>query len=188
MRRGPKPTKKWNKGASAGFTAFFAKRAEPLLQSQEEPLPPVEAIGAGLKWIFTSLGNNPRQVSAEIGCNVCNIALELTGTLVALGTGQNPGEGTCEQYWVVDEMEVPESTLHAQRRIRGGTGDLQLRLANGSIKWCTSHHCRPMQPSDDAASEPIPAKSQACHLMCRHLARVLSTIAAAAATAVAAAA
>jgi hypothetical protein len=138
---------------SEGFVSFFALRSEPLnVQPEEEPL--TEATGAGLRWIFTGLGEDPTQVRATSGGSVRNVALGVTGTLVALGAGQNPGEGTCEQYWVVDEVEVPDSTPHAQRRVRGGTGDLQLRLASGSTVWCTSHHCRPWQRSDGDAVDP----------------------------------
>ena len=124
MKRGPKPSK-WRGTVSAGFEAFFAQRSEPLnLQPDEEPL--VEATGAGLKWLFSGLGNEPMQVQVVTGGVVRNVALAVTGMLVALGCGQNLGEGTCERYWVADEVEVPEGTPIATPRVRGGTGDLQL--------------------------------------------------------------
>ena len=89
-----------------------------------------------------------------------NVALAVAGMLVALGCGQNLGEGTCERYWVADEVEVPEGTPNATPRVRGGTGDLQLRLASGSTVWCTSHNCRPWQQSDDDAIDSTPVDEQ----------------------------
>eukprot|EP00966_Prymnesium_polylepis_P214233 4961139-Prymnesium_polylepis.1 len=133
MRRGPKDSR-WRKGASVGFATFFARRSETLnVLPEEEPL--TEVTGAGLKWIFTGLGADSTQVRAAADGSVRNVVLGVTGTLIALGIGQLPGEGTCEHYWVVDEVEVPEGTPQSQRRVRGGTGDLQLRLTGGSTVW-----------------------------------------------------
>ena len=102
-RRGPKPSK-WKKGASDLFASFFARRSEVLNPDDQEPL--VEVSGSGSKWIFTPFADEPRQVNAAVGSTVRNIALCVTGALVCLGSGQEPGEGTCEAYWVVDEEEL----------------------------------------------------------------------------------
>ena len=107
-----------------------------------------------LKWLFSSFGNEPVQVKAAEGASIRNIVLGITGALVAIGVGQEPGVGTCHSYWAVDEVEVAEGTAHAARRVRGGTGDLQLRLTDGSSVWCNAHHCRPWEPTD---AESMPA-------------------------------
>jgi hypothetical protein len=129
-----------------GFALYFARRSEPLNVQPDEPL--AEVSGAGEKWIFTGMGDESTQVRSTIGGSVRNVMLGVTGTLIALGHGESPGEGSCEHYFVVGEVEVAAQTSGALRRVRGGTGDLQLRLANGSAVWCTSHHCRPWLPSD----------------------------------------
>jgi len=152
MRRGTKPSK-WKKGASVGFAAYFARRSEPLnLPPEEEPL--AEATGAGLKWIFTGFGDETTQVRATSRAPIRNVVLGVTGALIALGHGETPGEGSCEAYYIIDEVEVAAGTPGAVRRVRGGTGDLQLRLADGRTVWCSSHHCRPWQPPDDNAIGP----------------------------------
>ena len=91
---------------------------------------------------------------AAEGASIRNAVLRVTGALVAIGIGQEPGVGTCHSYWAVDEVEVAEGTAHAACRMRGGTGDLQLRLTDGSTIWYNAHHCRPWEPTD---GEPIPA-------------------------------
>ena len=147
-RRGTKPSK-WRKSASKDFKSYFAQRSEPLNSlPEEEPL--AEVTGAGFKWLFRQFGEEPTQVRAAAGGAVRNVALGVTGALLALGSGQCPGEGTCEQYWVgADGLEVPHGTAQAVPRIRGGTGDLQLRLESGETLLCSSHHYRPHQRSDD---------------------------------------
>ena len=40
----------------------------------------------------------PSPPGCDVG-SVRNVALGVTGALIALGTGQHPGEGTCEQYF-----------------------------------------------------------------------------------------
>ena len=64
---------------------------------------------------------------------VRNVALGITGALVASGSGTVPGHGTCERFWVNPDnlLEVPEGTPQAVAQIRGGTGDLLLRQSNG---------------------------------------------------------
>ena len=156
MRRGPKP-KGWEKTSKAGFEAFFARRSEPLnIAPDEAPL--TEATGAGLRWIFHGFDDAASQVRATEGAAVRNVIKCVTGALVMLGCGQNPGEGTCERYWVLNELEVPEGTQFAQPRIRGGTGDLQLRLSGGEVAWYTSHHCRPWSTADDDGTHPTSAR------------------------------
>eukprot|EP00966_Prymnesium_polylepis_P016341 376648-Prymnesium_polylepis.1 len=65
MKRGPKPTK-WTKGATKGFAAFFARRSEPL-NSPPEEAPLAEVTGAGLKWLFSQIGEEPTQVRVAAG-------------------------------------------------------------------------------------------------------------------------
>ena len=158
-RRGPKD-KRWTKAVRASFADFFAKRSEPLNPAEKEAAPLVEATGAGLSWLFLSFGDEPTQVRAAEGGPVRNIILGITGALAALGHGQAPGVGSCHEYWVdASDVEVPEATAGAVRRVRGGTGDLQLRLADGTAVWCTAHHCRPWRLEDGeslaAASPPL---------------------------------
>ena len=157
-RRGPK-SKQWTKTSRLAFGDFFAKRSEAL-NHQPDEAPLHEATGAGLKWLFSSFGEEPTQVAATEGAPVRNIILGITGALVALGVGQEPGDGLCHSYWAVDDVEVPEGTAQAVRRVRGGTGDLQLRRADGALVWCTAHHYRPWRLEDgelmDAATAPPP--------------------------------
>eukprot|EP00966_Prymnesium_polylepis_P332766 7388242-Prymnesium_polylepis.1 len=83
-----------------------SSRADPEpLDAAAEKEPLVEASGTGSKWLFSFLGDEPVQVSAAIGARVRNVALGVTGALIALGVGATPGEGTCDNYWVVDDVE-----------------------------------------------------------------------------------
>jgi hypothetical protein len=142
----------WRKEAQAGFEAFFARRSEPLRDARDEVESPLtEATGAGEKWMFCEFGNQPTQVCSGTGASVRNVVVGITGALVLMGCGQQPGEGTCERYAVLNEMEVPDGTPGAQYRVRGGTGDMQLRLASGKLAWYTSQHCRPWIESDGGA-------------------------------------
>ena len=101
---------------------------------------------------------------AAQGGPVRNVVLGITGVLAALGNGQEPGVGSCHSYWVDhSDLEVLEATAGAVRRVRGGTGDLQLRIADGTFVWCTAHHCRPWRLEDGeplaAASPPVLGRS-----------------------------
>ena len=50
------------------------------------------------RWVFSGDGESePVQVEAAPGETLINIALAMTGTLVELGAGSSPGEGTCEK-------------------------------------------------------------------------------------------
>ena len=160
-RRGPK-SKQWTKAVQETFVNFFAKRSEPLNPAEKVTAPLVEATGAGLSWLFSSFGEEPVQVRAAQGGPVRNVVLDITGDLAALGNGQESGVGSCQSYWVDhSDLEVLEATAGAVRRVRGGTGDLQLRIADGTFVWCTAHHCRPWRLEDGvplaAASPPAPA-------------------------------
>jgi hypothetical protein len=151
--RGPKPSK-WTHSSRARFIDFFARRSgEPLNMAESEAPPLFEASAAGRKWLFTGFGDGePTQVQAALNAPVYIVAMGVTGAFAALGTGAVPGEGTCERYWVVDEVEVQEGVPLAMSRVRGGTGDLQLQLPNGHVFWCSGHHCRPWQLSDEPLS------------------------------------
>ena len=159
-KRGPKP-KKWAKGATNAFKSFFVRRAEPLPEPERAPL--FEISGAGLRWLFSSGKEDPEQVAAAKEAPVINVVTGAIGALVALGLGDEPGSGSCEQYFVFDEEEVPAGTSGAVPRVRGGTGDLQMRLSNGAFVWSTAHHCRPWRVGDgapvddDAADAPLQA-------------------------------
>jgi hypothetical protein len=87
-------------------------------------------------------------VRSPVNGAIRSVVLGITGLLVALGFGQAPGEGTCEQFFVLEQEEVPEGTAGATPRVRGGTGDLQLRLADGSCAWFSARHCRPWLAED----------------------------------------
>jgi hypothetical protein len=146
------------------FLGHFARRSKPLNMAESEAPPLFEATAAGRKWLFTGFGDGePTQVQAALNAPVHNVAMGVTGDFAALGTGAVPGEGTCERYWVVDEVEVQEGVPLAMSRVRGGTGDVQLRLPNGRVFWCSGHHCRPWQLSDGPLSDaeaatPAPAR------------------------------
>ena len=157
-KRGPKD-RRWKKACRSAFEDFFARRSEPLHQAETDEAPLVEATGAGLKWLFSSLGDEPTQVQSAVGGRVRNVVLGVTGALVALGVGQEAGVGTCHHYWAVDDVEVDEGTAHATRRVRGGTGDLQMRLDDDRLVWCGSHHCRQWQVAD---GEPMARAATPC--------------------------
>jgi hypothetical protein len=127
MERGPKPTK-WVSGAKVNFEAFFARRSEPFRAAPDES-PLIEVTAAGEGWMFSGFGDESTQVRSTVGGSIRNIVVDITGTMVMLGSGQDPGQGSCQRYAVLNEVEVPEGTPFAQSRVRGGTGDLQLRLA-----------------------------------------------------------
>ena len=79
--RGPKPSR-WRANASIGFEAYFGRRSEPLNEEpDDEPL--AEATGAGFKWLFSESGGEPRQVSSASNGSVRNVALGVTGALLA---------------------------------------------------------------------------------------------------------
>ena len=158
-KRGPK-SKKWTNGVKNAFKAFFVRRAEPRPEPERAPL--FEISGAGLRWLFSSGGGEPEQVAAAEGAPVINTVTGAIGALVALGSGDEPGTGSCEQYFVVDGEEVPAGTGGAVPQVRGGTGDLRMRLSNGAFVWSTAHHCRPWRvgdgaPVDAAADAPLRA-------------------------------
>ena len=74
-KRGPK-VKKWTKPAAFAFAEFFAKRSEPLPTAPSiDEAPLTEATGAGLKWLFSSFGNEPVQARAAEGASIRNISL-----------------------------------------------------------------------------------------------------------------
>lgn len=163
--RGPKPSI-WTHAGKARFTHFFARRTKPLAAGETAQLPPLfEASAAAQKWLFTGFGDGePTQVQASQDAPVHNVALGVTGAFTALGTGAAPGDGTCERYWVVDAVEVREGVPHAVSRVRGGTGDVKLRLPTVKSIWCSGHHCRPWKLSDGPLSddeEPRPAQPAA---------------------------
>jgi hypothetical protein len=152
QRKGPKD-KQWTKVSKAKFVDYFAKRSEPLNPAESEDAAPLaEAMGGGLRWLFSSAGDEPTQVCAVAGAPVFNVVMGITGSLVALGVGQEPGVGTCHNYWVANQVEILEGTARAERRVRGGTGDVLLRLQDGRDCWCSCCHCRPWQLAD---GEPV---------------------------------
>ena len=133
-RRGPKPSK-WKQGVRASFESFFAKRSEPLTDTPVHVPAPASSL-VGLKWFFSGIGaDEPLQVCSPVNAPVRSVVLDITGALVALGFGEAPGQGTCERFFVVNEVEVPEDTVGASPGMRGGTGDLQLRLEDGTHAW-----------------------------------------------------
>ena len=95
----------------------------------------------------------PTTVRAALGAAVENVVTGIRGALLALGCGAGLGQGSCVQFWsLADGTEVPEGTLFATPRLRGGTGDLQLRLDDGSDVWCSARHCRPIAAPAEAAA------------------------------------
>ena len=148
--RGPK-TSTWTRRSQDGFESFFARRSELLkVAAEDQPHDEPLMTAAAFKWMFSSFGDEPKQVCAAQGAPIRGIVLGVTGTLVALGTGEAPGHGTCERFWMVDEQEVPEGTAGAIACVRGGTGDLQLQIADDTLAWFSGVHCRPWIADDGA--------------------------------------
>ena len=114
------------------------------------------ATAVTLTWLHTGVGLDRKQVHASIGSFVCNAVTGSVGRLVRMGAGTKPGEGTYEEYWAVDEKEVPADTANAARRSRGGVGDLQLLGPDGVFVWYGAHHCFPVQPA--AGQSPPPQR------------------------------
>ena len=148
-KSGPKPSK-WTRNVSAAFTKFFARRTEPLDHAERETETLREETGVGWRWLFRGDDAEPVQVLAQPGARISNVVLGITGALAVMGNGSAPGEGSCERFWVsrVDGREVPEDAPGAIANVRGGTGDLQLRLDDGNLVWCGGRHCRPWQAGD----------------------------------------
>ena len=149
----------WRHKSRTSFEDFFARRSSPLDPAAAEPKFFIDATGGCEKWLYTGAGDGePVTVRAALGSTVKNIILGVSGALLSVGIGSSPGEGTCEQYWVLNHTEVPAGTPFASALVRGGTGDLQLQLADHatSTSWCSAHHCRPWQASDAETAPPAP--------------------------------
>ena len=69
--------------------------------------------------MFSEFDSEPTQVSILSGGTVRSVVADVTGAFVMLGSGQTPGEGTCEQYWTLNEVEVPKGTLFSQSQFEG---------------------------------------------------------------------
>ena len=111
---------------------------------------PATSDALQIEWQFTFGEEEPATMVGVAGDAVANTVTGASGVLVSNGSGQQPGQGTCHQYWVVlrevagcmSEHEVLEGTPQAMRRVRGSAGELLIRLASGAELWCTAHHVR----------------------------------------------
>ena len=119
---GPKP-KAWAKAEAQKLKAFFARQEER------------QRSGGGaaeLEWAYSTDGEDTHHARVPVGGLVKHVTLGLFGTVLQKGSGAEPGDGTCEVYWAQNGQECAADVAGAQQLLRGGTGDLEIRLNNGS--------------------------------------------------------
>ena len=141
---GPKPTK-WTGADGQSLKSFFARQAE----AQRHP----DNAAMDLEWTFSIDGDETQKARVRIGGGIKHLTFGLIGTLLRKGSGFEPGDGTCHAYWKLDGREMAEPCAGATRMVRGGTGDLEMQLDDGSRVWVTARH---VAPSDTAGGTPQP--------------------------------
>ena len=154
------------------FETWLSGRSEPRLPAIDEmdedemaaAAPIILGVGT-MEWSFTFGAEEPMPMVGVAGARVRNVVLDLEGRLVRKGEGNEPGQGTCHEYWVrsvemdggTAQEEVPQGTPGAVPRRRGDAGDLLLHLDDGRERWCTAHHVTRVEPNDgEPAPEPPP--------------------------------
>ena len=115
---GPKPML-WARSEKQKLSSFFARQA---MRS---------SAVTWLHWMLSNDGDAPVQISALVGARVHGVANDAFGTLVRMGVGAQPGEGSCHKAWLVDGHEVPEGTPCAIGVVRGGTAEIEIKLDDG---------------------------------------------------------
>ena len=137
MKRGPggPKTSTWTRTEGQQLDAFFRR-------IEARPRIPAAASGGSshLEWMFTIDGDVQQTACVIAGAPVRHLVQGLTAIMLRKGVGVSAGKGTCEAYWVLGEDEVVDSSAGAQRRLRGGSGDLELRLTDGSTRWVSAKH------------------------------------------------
>jgi len=148
---GPKPSA-WTRSEGQQLTAFFARQAERHGQRSG-------GGAAELEWIYTIDGEETHQARVPIGGRVKHLTFGVTGTVLSQGSGFTPGDGSCHAYWMLDGQEVAADVAGAQCLLRGGTGDLEVRLENGSSVWYSARHVAPAPPPPPSPpSRELPAR------------------------------
>ena len=66
-----------------------------------------------LTWMFSPDGDEWQQARVSVGAAVRHLARGLPATVLRKGVGGVAGEGSCHNYWVLDEVEVPDSSAGA---------------------------------------------------------------------------
>ena len=120
---GPKPTK-WTGADGQSLKSFFARQAE----AQRHP----DNAAMDLEWTFSIDGDETQKARVRIGGGIKHLIFGTIGTLLRKGSGFEPGDGTCHAYWRLDGREMAEACAGATRMVRGGTGDLEMQLDDGS--------------------------------------------------------
>ncbi len=145
--RGPKPSK-WTKESRVAFDSFFARRTGALDPADAHDRP-LDVGGPGNQWLFGGKsGDEPTQVRSALGGRVINVVTGVIGALVTVGTGDAPGVGTCERYYVLGEKEVARrsprracaaapATSPTVRLMAARTG-LRLHMAGLPLRGSTS--------------------------------------------------
>ena len=126
----------WAKREGQSVESFFARQRV----RQESAGAPAQ-----LDWVYSLDGEETYTARLSVGSPVAHLVLGLRGVLLRQGVGDQPGVGSCEAYWSIDGKDVAEEVAGAQRLVRGGTGDLQLRLDDGSTLWCSARHISPCE-------------------------------------------
>ena len=77
----------WAKTDKQKLAAFFARQKES---------------ESSLQWMFTGgcFEGAPQQQSAFVGDRVHDVIFDVVGRLVRKGHGSEPGQGTCQAYWL----------------------------------------------------------------------------------------
>ena len=79
--RGPK-TSTWTRRSQNVFESFFARRSELLkVAAEDQPHDEPLMTAAAFKWMFSSFGDEPKQVCAAQGAPIRSTVLGVTGTI-----------------------------------------------------------------------------------------------------------
>ena len=146
---GPKESA-WTRIEGASLASFFERQ-----RVRHSPAAYIEH----LEWTYSLDGENTHTARVPINSLVSCLVIGLSGTVLRKGCGTVPGEGSCEAYWSKEGQELAEEEVGAQKLVRGGTGDLEIRRTDGSTCWCSARHVSPCEAGQcgEVNEPPLPA-------------------------------